>query len=203
MKKTDLRVLRSRKMILDAFVSLIAEKDYDKITVQEIADRAMVNRATFYAHFKDKTDLYDATFQAAIASFFGDFPPNYVLIENKIDVKQIELLFTSIYETIHKNKKFFLTIMKTSGIDPLHNAVVEKIMTEYPGILQQIRITADPIEVPLELIIEYILSIFIGTIRWWVRSDSSMPPSELAKLTIKLVRNGHFKIMGIEIIDVE
>ncbi len=203
MKKTDLRVLRSKKMILDAFVSLIAEKDYDKITVQEIADLAMVNRATFYAHFKDKSDLYDATFQAAIASVFGDLPPNYVSIDNKIDVKQIELLFTSIYETIHKNRKFFLAIMKISGIDPLHNALVEKIMNEHPGISQQIRITADPVEVPLELIIEYILSIFIGTIRWWVRSDSTMPPNELAKLTIKLVRNGHFKIMGIEIIDTE
>jgi AcrR family transcriptional regulator len=58
-EKVDPRVLRTRKLLIDAFVSLQAEKAFDDITIQDIATRATVNRATFYAHFQDKYDLLD------------------------------------------------------------------------------------------------------------------------------------------------
>src|SRR5438046_8243911 len=57
--RIDPRVTRTRKLLLDAFVSLMAEKSFDDITVQDIAARATVNRATFYAHFVDKYALVD------------------------------------------------------------------------------------------------------------------------------------------------
>src|SRR6266508_2482820 len=57
--RIDPRVKRNRKLLLDAFLSLMAEKSFDEITVQDIAARATVNRATFYAHFVDKYALVD------------------------------------------------------------------------------------------------------------------------------------------------
>ena len=57
--RIDPRVTRTRKLLLDAFMSLLAEKSFDDITVQDIAARATVNRATFYAHFVDKYTLVD------------------------------------------------------------------------------------------------------------------------------------------------
>lgn len=58
-QKIDPRVKRTHKLIVDAFVSLQAEKSFDDITIQDITDRATVNRATFYAHFPDKYALLD------------------------------------------------------------------------------------------------------------------------------------------------
>jgi AcrR family transcriptional regulator len=58
--KIDPRVKRTRKLIVDAFVSLQAEKSFDDITIQDITARATVNRATFYAHFPDKYALLDS-----------------------------------------------------------------------------------------------------------------------------------------------
>jgi AcrR family transcriptional regulator len=58
-ERIDPRVTRTRKLIVDAFVSLQAEKSFDDITIGEIATRATVNRATFYAHFPDKYALLD------------------------------------------------------------------------------------------------------------------------------------------------
>jgi AcrR family transcriptional regulator len=56
-KTPDLRVRRTRMMIEKAFMELLEEKGFQSITIQEITDRAMVNRATFYDHFADKYAL--------------------------------------------------------------------------------------------------------------------------------------------------
>jgi AcrR family transcriptional regulator len=55
----DPRVRRTRKLLVDAFMALLAEKGFHAITVQDVAERATVNRATFYAHFEDKYALMD------------------------------------------------------------------------------------------------------------------------------------------------
>ncbi len=61
-ERIDPRTKRTRELILKAFGELIQEKGFDSITVQGIADRATVNRATFYAHFEDKYMLLDYSF---------------------------------------------------------------------------------------------------------------------------------------------
>src|SRR5713101_2998978 len=69
----DPRVKRTRQLLLQAFWALLEEKqNIHSISVQEIAERATVNRATFYAHFEDKYELLDSIirekFQKQVAS---------------------------------------------------------------------------------------------------------------------------------------
>src|SRR5439155_11673683 len=56
--EADPRVKRTRQLLQDALVELLGEKSFDAITVQDIAHRSTINRATFYAHFVDKHDLF-------------------------------------------------------------------------------------------------------------------------------------------------
>jgi AcrR family transcriptional regulator len=58
-EKLDPRVKRTRSLILQAFYSLLAEKHFEAITVQDVTNKAEINRATFYAHFPDKYALLD------------------------------------------------------------------------------------------------------------------------------------------------
>ena len=55
--REDRRVRRTRRLLREALVELVAEKGYDRVTVQDVIDRADLSRATFYAHFRDKDDL--------------------------------------------------------------------------------------------------------------------------------------------------
>jgi AcrR family transcriptional regulator len=68
---TDPRILRSRQMLMEALVRLLSRKEFDDISVQEIADEATLNRATFYLHYADKNALLQAMtaarFRALIA----------------------------------------------------------------------------------------------------------------------------------------
>jgi len=65
---TDPRILRSRRMLMEALVRLLNRKEFDDISVQEIADEATLNRATFYLHYPDK----NALLQAMTAARFRD-----------------------------------------------------------------------------------------------------------------------------------
>jgi AcrR family transcriptional regulator len=58
-EKLDPRVKRTRVMILQSFEDLLAEKSFENISVQDVTDKAQINRATFYAHFQDKFALLD------------------------------------------------------------------------------------------------------------------------------------------------
>ena len=57
---TDPRILRSRRMLMDALASLLIKKEFEDISVQDIADEATLNRATFYLHYPDKKALLQA-----------------------------------------------------------------------------------------------------------------------------------------------
>src|SRR6266446_734935 len=57
---TDPRILRSRRMLMDALARLLMKKEFEDISVQEIADEATLNRATFYLHYPDKNALLQA-----------------------------------------------------------------------------------------------------------------------------------------------
>jgi AcrR family transcriptional regulator len=72
MNEADPRVIRTRQLLQTALGELLAQKDFRDITVQDIADRATLNRATFYAHFADKYALMEysvrETFKQALAA---------------------------------------------------------------------------------------------------------------------------------------
>jgi AcrR family transcriptional regulator len=57
---TDPRILRSRRMLMDSLVRLLKKKEFEDISIQEIADDATLNRATFYLHYPDKNALLQA-----------------------------------------------------------------------------------------------------------------------------------------------
>jgi AcrR family transcriptional regulator len=57
---TDPRILRSRRMLMEALAKLLTRKEFNDISIQEIADEATLNRATFYLHYPDKNALLHA-----------------------------------------------------------------------------------------------------------------------------------------------
>jgi AcrR family transcriptional regulator len=62
-EKLDPRVKRTRGLILQSFEDLLAEKNFESVSVQDVTDKAQINRATFYAHFQDKYALLDFSIQ--------------------------------------------------------------------------------------------------------------------------------------------
>lgn len=69
MAKAEYRsAVRSRKLINQALADLLTEKPLDKITVTDVVTRADINRGTFYAHYKDISDVIDHWIQEAFST---------------------------------------------------------------------------------------------------------------------------------------
>src|SRR5712691_8204484 len=124
MNQADPRVRRTRKLLQQALTDLLAQKSFHSINVQDITDRATVNRATFYAHFPDKYAMLDAflreEFQRAVAE---QLPP--VLTWNKQHLHAfIRLTFTFLGE-IHQHCK-----PSDTQLDPLMEQAIHQEIAE-------------------------------------------------------------------------
>ena len=78
---TDPRILRSRQLLMGALSNLLNKKEFDEISIREIADKATLNRATFYLHYADK----NALLQAMTAARFRD-----VIVRTGLSIKGCE-----------------------------------------------------------------------------------------------------------------
>ena len=71
--KRDMRVIRTRKAIRQAFEELVLEEDVDRITVKAIADKACINRKTFYLHYDTIESHYDDILVEMLDEYFNHF----------------------------------------------------------------------------------------------------------------------------------
>lgn len=199
LKKEDLRTKRTRKMILEAFINLVEEKGYEHVTVSDIASQAMINRATFYAHFKDKQDVYDYIFKEAVTQFMIVLAPVQLGRTNQLQLHAIEQIITHIFEKIQENRVFFKTVLNAHGNEQLRKQISQILRSTYANIFEQVEIREKDFIVPIDFIIEYMSSTFMASLHWWINQEISFSPKQMAQLIIKLVGSNHLKVLGIQI----
>ncbi len=60
-ERMDPRVERTKQLLVDAFIGLAGQTDPTNLSVQQITEKATINRATFYAHFRDLDDFLNGS----------------------------------------------------------------------------------------------------------------------------------------------
>jgi AcrR family transcriptional regulator len=70
-EKLDPRIRRTRDLLHGALRKLLQQKEFDKVSVQDIAEAATLNRATFYAHYSDKFALLEETIRVSFLQLLG------------------------------------------------------------------------------------------------------------------------------------
>lgn len=106
--KIDLRIVKTRANIKNTFIELLSEKDFNEITVQNILDKALINRSTFYKHYSDKYELAE--------QLIGEIMTNVTSFLNDrfSDMKEDKFLSTlyNAYEYLYDQKKTILALWK-------------------------------------------------------------------------------------------
>ncbi|WP_019771685.1 TetR/AcrR family transcriptional regulator [Streptococcus sobrinus] len=197
MKFTDIRYLRTEKLIFDALISLLSEKSYEKISVQDITDRAMINRATFYAHYADKDQL-QAGIQKQLMDQLSDMiDAAQVTSGDTVKVKKAEKLLADFYHGIEKDPAVAKIVSRSISQELVKEKFSQLLQEKYAHLLAKLNVLESGQPVPTDFIVAYLTSIFTGTLYWWLKSDFAMPAKELARLVITLVSNGHLTVMRV------
>ena len=116
-EREDPRVLRTRHLLLQAFSDLYAEKGFNDMTVQDITDRAGVNRGTFYSHFEDRYALMEIwlreEFQQRIAGPVLSAGP-WSLSTFRLLVQYIVEWFTQMHQTARSDEQSLIPLVVTT-----------------------------------------------------------------------------------------
>jgi AcrR family transcriptional regulator len=195
LKKLDPRVVRTRQLLRDALVSLIAEKGFDAITVQDIADRATLNRATFYLHYQDKHDLLIKSLHDAIDELMADIGPTEEKAPLMVDGPQRPIV--QVFQHVARHARFFQVMMGAEGV-PSFIAGVRDYMAEitlnWLNVLQP-----DPEKsiVPLEIVANSLSWSLLGVLIWWLEHDMPHPPEYMAEQFRVLITSDLSEVLGV------
>lgn len=185
--RMDPRVLRTRQLIRDAFVDLLQETDLEKITVNRIAERATINRVTFYLHYRDIPEMLERLSDDMINEI------HTILHDIRNQPRSTDLdwsILLKVLEHIAENSKFYKVLLASQRIpiftDKLSNLIVDLITSrrEY----QNNNSSKPAVIVSKDIAIWYGSSAFIGTIVCWLRNDMPYTPLFLAKQLSQLFR---------------
>ncbi|WP_028552444.1 TetR/AcrR family transcriptional regulator [Paenibacillus sp. UNC451MF] len=91
-RKEDRRKQRTRQLLKRGFIEVIREKGFDSMNIQDIADRANVNRGTFYLHYNDKYMLLDEIVRDTFKKMLRDTLP----LQPRWDMETIRLLVLTV-----------------------------------------------------------------------------------------------------------
>ncbi|KUO76653.1 MAG: hypothetical protein APF81_15760 [Desulfosporosinus sp. BRH_c37] len=112
--RVDIRVKRTKKLIIGAMLELITEKPYNQITINNIAERAMINRNTFYMHFTDKPMLLNQILSDCIEDLKTEL--NIVNPLNEKNYAHLVAWYEVFLKNIQKNKILKLAITTTDEV---------------------------------------------------------------------------------------
>jgi Transcriptional regulator len=197
--KEDLRIIRTKKLIMTAFVELLREKTFEKITIREISERAMINRATFYAHFENKQDLYENLMTYFLSDLSKILEQDQLADDKNVYVKSIEIALAKFYQFIKENPEFAVIILDSNNEEQLLKKLMIVFGDHYAGLLNNIQVLEKDMKVPIDFIVFYIIGIVTSTLKWWMKDTSAMKPADLSHLVIKLISNGHLTVQGVNI----
>lgn len=102
--KDNTRSKNTRKSIRDAFIQLLQEKEFEKITVQELCRRAAINRTTFYSHYLDLYDLMEKMERELQKGLQDTF-----IEEETGALREADGRFEAMFCLIRENREFYRT----------------------------------------------------------------------------------------------
>ena len=187
MSKVDRRIQKTRTAINKAFLELLSEKDFDQITINDISDRANINRGTLYLHFKDKYDLLDKCIEEQLNTFmiFNDS-----ITYNHKNNDGLNT-FVQIFDYFEKSYSFYSVLLNNKDTpffrDHFKNVVINGISKELSmeGINQNF---------DRNFLIQYISSALVGIVEWWIKEKMPLPPRTMARYMSELYKRNEGEI---------
>lgn len=157
--KTDLRIVKTKAAIENAFISLVEEKGYENVKLIDIAKKANVNRNTIYLHYESKEGIIESIILSAYQDQVEKLQiQSYMKMRN--NRRNITSMFEAIFNTIDEKVELYRIVLTNENL----SGYVEKLMFNIRKYIKEI--CKDTIK--NELTINYMVFGIYGLIRNWI-----------------------------------
>lgn len=195
LEKKDRRVQRTRQLLREAVMALIADQGYDSITVQDIIDQANIGRSTFYAHYRDKDDLLISSMDDIVHSLIADVGHASGLKSATAGDHQI-LCVEPLFQHAKEQFRLHKAIMGGQGIE----IIVRKIQTHLSQHIQ-VQLEHNLVEnrapsVPTPILAYHLASGVMTLLRWWLDNNKPHSPAEMDRIFQEMTMPGVWSILA-------
>jgi len=182
MFKADRRIQKTKKAISDAFWELMQTRDFSEISVNDISEKAMISRTTFYHHYTDKYDWLERTVSDMIAEHIVTFD-----MTNPDEPQKAIRSLCLTFQNIQQNAHLYMLLIKNSDDRLLRNRFQTSLLQAfYDHHGQNAILSASD-----ELTIHFISASTAAIIEWWIRNNQPLTPIQMAQL-VYTYRFGNF-----------
>ena len=180
----DLRVRRTKQILRQALMDLMNEKSYEAITVAEIAERAMVNRTTFYRHYEDKSDLFTRGMDEMLDEIWSTLWSVPEEIEhNRIDKPRQNTL--AMFNHIKHNLDFYKLMFGPRGsgdfVLRMRDSAVDAFRHRLTHVAERNETTP---RIPLVILAHMWAGSLLGLLAWWVKDDCRVSVEDVAVVLV-------------------
>lgn len=183
-KKTlDRRVIKTKKAIRNAFAELLSEKDLNDITIRDIADRADINRKTFYNYYSSVYQVVEEIENEIVELFKSTLKD----VDFAVVLKQPYLLFGRLTDVINSDLDFYVHLFRTERNSSLSVKVVNAIMKTAKNSFSA---QEDVDEETLDIVINYTISGMFSVYQSWFNSDRHQSIEQISRLISRLCAHG-------------
>ena len=191
-RNVDRRVQRTRQLLQDALMALILEKGYDKITVQNIIDRANIGRSTFYAHYLDKEDLLESGLEK-LRKELGQ----HLAGEDAVEGSEWLLLPSlALFRHTGEHHHLYKAMIGGKGIDVVVKTINDALIAHAQTHLEQIVAERGQPSVPPLVIVTYLVGALMALLAWWLDNDMPYPPEQMDEMFQQLTIPGVAAVFG-------
>ena len=175
--REDLRVKKTRIAIRSAFEEMLMEMDYEKITVKELCERAMINRKTFYSHYAYLDILLDEYISEIADNYLIEVGPSCGFDELP---RRIERFFRYLPNVPALAEKL---VMSSNGLG-FFRRIGAMILEKEPDEIAGIEKVPGPAQ---KIILDYLYNACLTIYRGWVEGGKCLSSEELAELAVTLI----------------
>ena len=196
-KKEGRRVERTRKLLHEALMALIAEKGYERITVQDILDRANLGRSTFYSHYRHKDELFLSGFDH-LRTMLEE--RHQSLTAGKKPAKNGGLnLSLELFRHAGENHGHYKAMVgKESGqmiMKQAHKYLTALVQKQLSLVMKSRK--RPP--VPVDMAAHWIVSSFLSLMTWWLDRDLPYTAEEVDNMFRQLTMPGIETALGLKL----
>jgi len=177
--KEDIRVKKTVSSIREAFMNLIAEEEYEKITVKAVCDKALVNKKTFYTYYTDLEDL--------LADIMDSFSlPYSEQVKGFVYPRDISKGIRAFFEFSAAQNRAYERITCASSLNIIRERMIKRVTQDSFSNIQNMGKNGFESAVMANFVHDTILSVYTE----WISDGKKAPLEDVIALTTRLILSG-------------